>query len=161
MLAWSFYRHGRFDEAYSLLRELAATRDDANDRALRVNLAVASGKLDELIQRGISEWNKRDERTAAELLMAAEIAQAVNGPHAKELALAAAEKAPTDANILMGAYMQATRAGWEREGIAGGWLQRTAALSGEGGPLQSMTMKELFDRKPEWDERDIRLGAFE
>ena len=153
MLAWSFYRHGRFDEAYSLLRELAATRDDANDRALRVNLAIASGKWDELVQHSISEWNKRDERTAAELLMAAEIAQAVDGPHAKELALAAAEKAPTDANILMGAYMQATRAGWEREGIAGGWLQRTAALSGEGGPLQSMTMKELFDRKPEWDKR--------
>jgi hypothetical protein len=105
MLAWSFYRHGRFDEAYSLLRELAATRDDANDRALRVNLAIASGKWDELVQHSISEWNKRDERTAAELLMAAEIAQAVDGPHAKELALAAAEKAPTDANILMGAYM--------------------------------------------------------
>ena len=153
MLAWSFYRHGRFDEAYSLLRELAATRDDANDRALRVNLAIASGKWDELVQHSMSEWNKRDDRTAAELLMAAHIAQAVGGPHAKELALAAAEKAPADVDILMGAYMQATRAGWEREGVAGGWLQRTAALSGEDGPLQSMTMKELFDRKPEWDRR--------
>jgi hypothetical protein len=153
MLAWSFYRHGRFDEACARLRELAATRDDANDRALRVNLAIASGKWDELVQHSMSEWSKRDDRTAAELLMAAHIAQAVDGPHAKELALAAAEKAPADADILMGAYMQATRAGWEREGIAGGWLQRTAALSGEGGPLQSMTMKELFDRKPEWDKR--------
>ena len=71
----------------------------------------------------MSEWNKRDERTAAELLMAADIAQAVDGPHAKELVLAATEKAPTEANILMGAYMQATSAGWERENVAGRWLQ--------------------------------------
>ena len=53
MLAWSLYRHGRFDEASSLLTELAATRDDANDRALRVNLAIASGKWDELIEHSI------------------------------------------------------------------------------------------------------------
>jgi hypothetical protein len=153
MLAWSLYRHGRFEEASLLLRELAASRDDANGRALRVNLAIASGKWDELVEFSTSEWNKRDERTAAELLMAAQIAQAVRGPHAKELVRAAAEKAPAEANILIGAYMHATSAGWEGEAIAGGWLQRAAELSGENGPLQQVTMKELIDRKPEWDRR--------
>jgi hypothetical protein len=151
MLAWSLYRHGRFDDASSALRELAATRDDANDRALRVNLAIASGKWDQLVEHSTSEWNKRDERTAAELLMAAQIAQAVGGPHAKELARAAAEKAPAEADILIGAYMQAMSAGWEGESIVGGWLQRAAALSAEDGPVHQLTMKELFDRKPEWD----------
>jgi hypothetical protein len=72
-----------------------------------VNLAIASGKWDELVEHTTSECNKRDERTAAELLMAAQIAQAVGGPHAKKLALAAAEKAPAEADILMGAYMGA------------------------------------------------------
>lgn len=110
----------RFDEASSLLRELVATRDDANDRALRVNLAIASGKWEEPIEHSSSEWNKRDERTAAELLMAAQVAQAVGGPHAKDLVRAVAEKAPAEADILMGAYMQATSAGWEGESIAGG-----------------------------------------
>jgi hypothetical protein len=153
MLAWSLYRHGRFDEASSLLQDLAATRDDPNDRALRVNLAIASGKWDELVEHSASEWNKRDERTAAELLMAAKIAQAVGGPHAKDLVRAATEKAPAAADILMGAYMQATAGGWEGEGIAGGWLQRAAELSGEDGPIQRVSMKELFDRKPEWDQR--------
>jgi len=153
MLAWSLYRHGRFHEASSLLRKLSATRDDANDRALRVNLAVASGKWDELVDFSTTEWNKRDERTAAELLTSAQIAQAVNGPHAKDLVRAAAEKAPTDTNILMGAYMQATSAGWEGESIAGGWLQRAAELSSDDGPLQQVTMRELFNRKPEWDRR--------
>jgi hypothetical protein len=157
MLAWSLYRHGRFDEASSLLRELAATRDDANDRALRVNLAIASGKWHELVEHSTSEWNKRDERIAAELLMAAQVAQAIGGLHAKELARAAAEKAPADADILVGAYMQATRAGWEGEGTAGGWLQRAAELSGDDGPLQLVSMKELFDRKPEWDARETSV----
>jgi tetratricopeptide (TPR) repeat protein len=136
MLAWSLYRHGRFDEASSLLRELVATRDNANDGALQVNLAIASGKWEELIEHSSIEWNKRDERTAAELLMAAQIAQAVGGPHAKDMVRAAAEKAPAEADILMGAYMQAASAGWEGEGIAGGWLQRAATLSGGDGPVK-------------------------
>lgn len=153
LLAWSLYRHGRFDQASVLLRDLGATRDDANDRALRVNLAIASGKWDELVEFSTSEWNRRDKRTAAELLVAAQIAQAVRGPHAKDLTRAAADKGPADANILMGAYMQATSAGWEGEGIAGGWLQRAAELSGKDGPLQQVTIREFFDRKPEWDRR--------
>jgi hypothetical protein len=153
LLAWSLYRHGRFDQASLLLRDLAATRDDANDRALRVNLAIASGKWDELVEFSTVEWNRRDERTAHELLKAAQIAQAVSGPHVRDLTRAAAEKAPADANILMGAYLQATSAGWEGEGIAGGWLQRAAELSGEDGPLQEVTIREFFDRKPEWDKR--------
>ena len=123
MLAWSLYRHGRFDEASSLLRALAATRDDANDRALRVNLAIASGRWDDLAEHSTSEWNKRNERTATELLMAANIARAVSGPHAKDLVRAATEKAPAEADILMGAYMHATSSGWEGENVVGGWLQ--------------------------------------
>jgi hypothetical protein len=153
LLAWSLYRHGRFTEASWLLRELLAARDDANDRALYVNLAIASGRWDELVELSTSEWNKRDGRTAAELLMAAQLAQAVGGPHAKDLVRAAAEKAPTDPNILIGAHMQATSGAWEGEGIVGGWLQRAAELSGEDGPLQQMSIKELIDRKPEWDKR--------
>jgi hypothetical protein len=153
LLAWSLYRRGRFDDASLLLRELAATRDDANDRALRVNLAIASGKWDELVEFSAGEWNRRDKRTAAELLMAAQIAQAVRGPHAKYLTRAAAEKAPAEPNILMGAYLQAASAGWEGEGSAGGWLLRAAELSGDDGPLQQMTIREFFDRKPEWDRR--------
>ncbi len=157
MLAWSLYRQGRFDEASSLLRQLVATRDDANDRKLRVGLAIASGKWDELIEHSTSEWNKRHERTAVQLLMAAQIAQAVGGPHAKELVRAAAEKAPEEADILMGAYMQATSAGWEGESIAGQWLQRAAARSGEDGPVKQVSMRELFDRKPEWDRRSTSI----
>ena len=153
MMAWSLYRHGRFDEASSLLRELVATREDANDRKLRVNLAIASGKWDELIEHSTGEWNKRDERTAAELLIAGQIAYAVGGPHAKDLVRAAAEKAPAETDILMGAYMQAASAGWEGESIAGGWLQRAATLSGENGPVKHVSMKELFDLKPDWDRR--------
>lgn len=102
---------------------MAATRDDQNDRALRVNLAIASGKWDELVDFSTSEWNKRYERTAEELLMTAQLAQAVNAPHAKEMVRAAAERAAEDPNIFMGAYMQATSGGWEREPIVGGWLQ--------------------------------------
>jgi hypothetical protein len=153
LLAWSLYRRGRFVEASSLLRDLSAARDDANDRALYVNLAIASGRWDELIEFSASEWYKRDERTAAELLIAAQLAQAVGGPHSKDLVRAAVEKAPTDSKILIGAYMQATSGAWESETVVGVWLQRAAELSGKDGPIQQVNLKELIDRKPEWDKR--------
>jgi hypothetical protein len=99
MWAWSLYREGRFDDAAVVLKELIDTRNDENDRALRVNLAIASGNWDELVEFTTGEWNQREKRTAAELLTAAQLAQAVKAPHAKDLVTAASAKAPDDAGI--------------------------------------------------------------
>ena len=100
--AWSLYREGRFGEASIILRELAVSRDDANDRALRVNIAIASGDWDDLIDHSRSEWENREKRSAAELLAAAHLAQVVNGLHTKDLVTAAIEQSPDDPAILAG-----------------------------------------------------------
>jgi hypothetical protein len=152
--AWSLYREGRFDEARGVLKELLATNDDANGRALRVNLAIASGDWDDLIAQTTSEWELRDQRSAAELMVAGQLAQAVNAPRARDLIIAAVARAPDDPAVLAGAYFHATRAGWEQNDTTGEWLARAVALSGDDGPLKSMSMKELVERKPEWDKRE-------
>lgn len=148
---WSLYREGRFDDARSTLKELSVTRDHANDRALRINLAIASGDWHDLLAYTTAEWERRDHRTAAELLAAGQLAQAVSAPHARDLVTVAAERSADDPDILAAAYFHATSAGWEQNATTSQWLSRAAALSGGEGPLQSMSMKELLDRKPEWD----------
>jgi len=87
---WSLYREGRFADASIILKELSVGRDDINDRALRVNIAIASGDWDDLVDHSSGEWNQRGKRSAAELLVAGQLAQAVNGPHARDLIVAAA-----------------------------------------------------------------------
>lgn len=152
--AWSLYREGRFADATAVLSALAAKKDDRNYRALRVNIAVASGNWTDLVDFTNSEWEKREERTPVELLGAGQLAQAVNGPHARNLITEAARRAPDDPNILAGCYFHATQAGWEQNPVTGGWLTRAAELSGDDGPLKSVSLKELLDRKPDWDRQE-------
>ena len=152
--AWSLFREGQFADALAVLKELAAARDDPNDRALLVNIAIASGNWDDLIDHSSNEWDNREKRAGSELLAAGQLAQAAGGPHARDLITAATERSPEDPAILAAAYFHATNAGWEQDPTISHWLTRAAELSGDSGPLQSISMQELLDRKPEWDKRE-------
>jgi Anaphase-promoting complex, cyclosome, subunit 3 len=154
MWAWTLYRAGRFADASVVLGELIDARTDENDRTLRIHLAIASGNWHELVEFTTDEWNQRERRTAAELLKAGQVAQAVNAPHAKDLVNAATAKAPDDTTILAGAYFHATKAGWEHNPTTAQWLRRVVELSGENGPLKSVSIKEFVDQKPQWDKRN-------
>jgi hypothetical protein len=153
MWAWSLYREGRFDDAAVALKELTNARNDENDRALRANLAIASGNWDELVEFTTDEWSQREKRTAVELLTAGQLAQAVKAPHAKDLVTAASAKAPDDAGVLASAYFHAVGAGWQQNAKTSQWLARAAELSGKDGPLRSISMQELISQKPQWDKQ--------
>jgi hypothetical protein len=148
--AWTLYQEGRFSEATAALQRLS-NPEEPNARSLRINIAVASGAWDELLEFCQQTWNDRDRHSASELMHAAQISQAVNGPHSKDLVIAAAEKAPTDPKILATAYFQATSAGWEQSPAVAAWLHAAAQLSGDEGPLKTVSMQEIFEQKPEWD----------
>ncbi len=152
--AWSLYREGHFNAARSILQELSDARDDINDRALRMNIAISSGDWDDLILYTSSEWQHRDQRTPEELLMAGQLAETVNAPHARDLVTMAASIAADNPNILAAAYFHAARAGWEQNATTGQWLSSAAALSKNDGPLKSMSLKELIENKPDWDNRE-------
>lgn len=152
-LAWALYRDGQFTAASQALAPLQKNRDHPNDRALFVNLAIGSGQWDSLVGHTTDEWQKRENRTPKELLLAGQLAQAVNAPHARDLIVAATERAPDDPKILAPAYFQASSSGWEKEAIVSAWLLKAAEKSGDQGPLKSITMKELIELKPNWDKR--------
>ena len=44
-------------------------------------------------------------------------------------------------------------AGWEDEDEVSQWLHRAVALSDKDGPIQRVTLKDVLDRRPEWDRR--------
>lgn len=155
--AWSLFREGALAESAEALAKLTAIRDNPNDRALTVNLAITSGDWDTLLLYVESEWKKREQREKLELLQAARIAQIIGSPRAKELTLAAATAGGNDANVLMSAYFLATNAGWDDDPVVGSWLHTSAGLSDESGPIKKMSLKDLFDQAPEWRRREVEI----
>ena len=117
-------------ESRQALTKLRAKRDDANDRILAVNLAIASGDWTSLNAFVEQEWEKKGERDAKDLLQAGQLAHQIGSARAKDLIIEAAAKAAGDPYILIGCYGIAVNAGWEDE-TTSKWLELAAALSGD------------------------------
>ena len=151
---WSLYHEGQLLEART---ELAKLHDDAqnpNFRALQLNLGIALGDWSSLAAIVANECREKHDRTAADLIRSAQLAFEIGSPNAKELLFAAARKADDDAATLASAYFLASRAGWEDDEEVFQWLHKAASLSGDDGPIQKMSLKDVLDRKPDWDRRE-------
>jgi hypothetical protein len=148
---WSLYREGLLVESMLALEKLRTKRDHTSDRALTVNLAVASGAWEAILPYLEKEWESRDRREADELIQTALLAQVVESPRAKDLVHSAAAKATDNAHILATAYTIATSGGWENDTTVAQWLQKAAELSDDSGPLQKVSLKDLLERAPQWN----------
>lgn len=162
--AWTLYREGDFVQATGALRKLR-NQGSRGARTLRINIAIASGGWDQLLAYCNELWASRKTNDAADLLQAAELSIAVNGPHSRDLLIEATDRAPNDASVLATAYFLATSAGYEQSDVVGRWLARAAELSGDSGPLKAMTLREIVEQKPAWDQRteqvwrNLRTGS--
>ena len=125
-----------------------------NYRALQVNIAIATGDWDSLSAFIVNEYQNRDNRSAHDLISVAQLALHLGSPHAKDLTFEAATKADDDSAILSNAYFIATSAGWENDPQVYQWLDKAAKMSGDDGPLQKMSLKDILEQKPEWDRRE-------
>ncbi|MDT3705209.1 MAG: hypothetical protein ROZ09_00170 [Thiobacillus sp.] len=151
---WALYHEGALLEARSELTKLSDDQDNPNYRALQLNLGIALGDWGSLSAFVANEYVERDRRSAHDLMGAAQLALHLNSIHAKELIFSAAAKAGDQAAILAAAYFLASSAGWEGDSEVGKWLHTAAELSGDDGPIQKMTLKDVLDRKPDWDRRE-------
>ncbi|WP_337288704.1 HNH endonuclease [Candidatus Methylomirabilis sp.] len=154
LYCWSLYREGALLEARSELAKLSDDRDNANYRALQINLGISLGDWISLSAFVANECLEKDKRSAQDLVGDARLALRLGSPHAKELIFAAAGKGNDDAGVLAAAYFLASSAGWEDDPEVFKWLHDAAARSGDDGPIQKMTLKDVLDRKPEWDRRE-------
>ena len=154
---WSLYHSGRLLDARSELAAFERGQDTANYRTLQLNLCIALGDWGSIPALVATEHARRGGRNARELLATARLATHLNlATHAKELTRTAVIGA-SDPHILAAAYFVASAGGWEDEPDAVKWLQRAVSLSGDTGPIRSVTLKELVDRKPSWDRHESRI----
>ena len=151
---WALYSEGLLLEARSELASLSDEPDDRNYRALAVNLGIALGDWPSLSAYVAAEYLARDSRSAVDLIQTAQLAHHLGSPRARDLTFEAAIKGDGDPNVLAAAYNLAATAGWEDDATVAQWIQKAAELSGDHGPIQRVTLKDLADRKPEWDRRE-------
>ena len=81
----------------------------------------------------------------------------IGAGRAVELVREAAERSPDDPNVLVGCYHLATTAGWEIDVEAHVWMQRAVELSGGDGPVQMVSIRDLFERKPDWERQESNV----
>lgn len=153
--SWTLYRAGDFNEARNVLGKLLSLRDNSRDRSLEINIAIASGTWESLAALAEKHWEKRQSRTAEELIYVARVAQNAGAPRARDLMQAAVAAAPTDPNVLISGYILATEAGWEVGETTASWLTTAAENSGEEGPVRHLSLEEIVKLQPDWNARAI------
>ena len=144
-------------ELSTLLEENSALGDYQNYKTLFVNLAITSGKWEKLVSYIESEWDKRDQRNAHELLQSAILAKQIGFSRSLDFLYLSVDKGQQDPNILANAYFLSVNLGVENH-LTSQWLINAQRLSNqESGPLHSITLQEFVDKTPVWNQqaRDI------
>ena len=152
--AQTFFEAGMLSKALQSVNELRVHSDSPEARQLYVNLAVVSGDWESLQGFVESEWNARRDRTAIDILRAGKIAHDIGAGRVEELVKEAAKRAPDDPNVLVSCYHLASAAGWEDSVEVHSWMQQAVDLSGADGPVQAVSIEDMFARKPDWERRE-------
>ena len=147
---WALYFEGDLLKARSKLENLGLDSENYNYRTLLVNIAITLGDWNSLSAYVASEHQAKANRSAHDLIRAAMLSLYLGLSYDKQLITAAATKGNDDADVLAAAYYLATKAGWEKDAKVFSWLHRAVELSGDDGPLLEVTLKEVFNLRPEW-----------
>lgn len=150
----SLYHEGDFLAAKEEMEKLADGIDDQGFRMLRVKIGIALGDWDLLVRFLTDEYRSRANRSAQELMAAAQLGHDLGAPIWKELRLEAVKKADGDAALLANAYFMSVKDGREDEVEPVQWLHKAVELSSENnGPFQSKSLQEVVALLPEWNSR--------
>ena len=154
---WALYREGELLESRSMLETLNHGQDEESYRVSRISLSVYLGDWNELPAIIAEEYSNRDKKTARELMEIAGLAVRLKLPIAKELVTAGAEKGEDDIAVLSRAYLLASEGGWEDDPKAVWWLRKAASLSGDDGPMRSVSFRDMVNLNSEWNQRNHEI----
>lgn len=157
---WALYGLGRVIEARAIALRLLDRRTVAGDRELAINTAIESGDWGHLQAVLAREAMRSGDLQANDLMRLARLAQEAGSPYADHFRDEALRKAPDDPNVNFAAYVMATERGEEfrgQEAQAHEWFQKAIEKSGPTGPVRSISMRELVDRAPSWNEHADRV----
>jgi hypothetical protein len=151
---WAYFYLGKIIEARDIARILVARREDSGDRELDINTSVESGDWSHL-QAIVAREVGRVEKLDAKLLMRlARIAFESGSLYVDRFRDAAIEREPNSPEILLAAYQLSVERGEEyQESRAHEWLQKAVELSGENGPVETVSLKDVVSRSTGWSQR--------
>lgn len=145
-LAWGRLRQGRLLDAVDELKALTESGvDNHNTRQLTIMLAIETGRWSELEPFLQKELAAKADRSAAELMALARVAQSLDSPTTMALVRAAIAKSPDDPVLNMNGYTIAVEAGVERSAEVNGWFGRAIAGSSEDGPIFSKDFDDVIE----------------
>ena len=153
VICWALYREGEFSKSRSMLKTLNYDQDDKSYRVSRINLSIFSGDWDELSAIIHEEYLNKNKRSARELIEIAGLAVRLKLPIARKLIIAGAEKAGDDIAVLATAYLLASEDGWEDDEKANSWLHKAALLSGDDGPIRSVSLRDMVNLNSQWNQQ--------
>ena len=158
LLCWTLYHRGEIREAREKLASLEPEWDDPAYRGLCENLAITSGDWNSLSTMIEKDWSARANRSAQNLIRAAQVAAHLSLPQARGLLFAAGQKGVDDPEVLAAAYFLAAKMGLEGEEEVSKWIERAASMSGEEGPLTRMPIEGVLAQKSMWDRRESEVN---
>lgn len=155
---WCAYWRGDVNEAQERVDTLRQKLpNDSGLRQLALNVALERGTWRSLGPLLDADLDQRDNRTAQELLQAANLASLIRHPNSMALAEAGVEKEPENPNILLAAFGVAIQQGQDWGDTAGAWLRKAIQLSDEDGPIQSTSLQDILQMREEYVERATEL----
>ena len=124
-----------------------------------VSLEIESGQwanLQGLVERALRH---KDRLGPLLLIQLANIAREVGSGHVQEYVEAAIARAGNDARVYLGAYLVALGSGKESRDLnVHGWFQRAVELSGDDGPIQQKSIRDVAAMAPAWRAHEERIG---
>lgn len=155
--AWELLVRGRLKEAAAIA--LALRGNTERDIRLEIALAIETGQWEQLASLLGQYLERPDQYDARTLIQAAHWAHASGYGPSRELMLAAVAKPDPPAEVLLGAYTLALEGGLEEASPAAHeWFNRALALSGPGGPVQRVEIKDLLAQQIEWNRYTRRIN---
>ena len=144
--AWALFHVGKLQEAKAVNTAIRAVRENQIDFHLDINIAIASGYWEHLGGIVDREWPRRDSLDPEILISLAQLAGYQDPTPDRPLGLArlAAQRAPDDPRILMGAYGLHVQLGCDEKADPR-WLSRASDLSStEEGPIWRVGLREAI-----------------
>jgi hypothetical protein len=151
-------RTGDYKGARKTLEEHFGNDIDPYVAHIWIGLEIESGQwanLQGLVERALRH---KDRLGALLLIRLAQIAREVGSGHVQAYVDAALAKAGNDARVYLGAYVIAMESGKEqRDPKVWAWFEKAVELSGEDGPVQRKSIREVADMAPGWRAHEERI----
>jgi chorismate mutase len=150
---WVLYYQGEMVQAKRKVDQLHAHVHDEAVWNLAVRVEIGLGDWDALQHLVDIVWSGRDNYSSALLLRAAALAASIGSGRTKVIVYEAAQKGADNPSILLSCYSLAVKAGWEQDAAVSEWFTSAVELSGDTGPVKKISMREMADQAPSWNER--------